>query len=59
MSVVQTAGLLQSTYGVDSTGVHPTGPNNLGVIAPRLAAVLQQIIVANNPLATGANPGLN
>ncbi len=59
VSVVQTAGLLQSTFGVDSNGVHPTGPNNLGIIAPRLAAVLQQIIVANNPLATGANPGLN
>ncbi len=59
VSVVQTTGLVQATYGVDTTGVHPTGPNNLGIITPRLAAVLQQIIVANNPLATGATAGLN
>ncbi len=59
VSLVQTAGLVQSTYGLDSAGVHPTGPNNLGIIAPRLAAVLQQILVANNPLATGATAGLN
>ena len=59
VSVVQTAGLLQPGYGVDSMGLHPTGPNNLGIIAPRLASVLQQIIVANNPLATGATAGLN
>ena len=59
VSVVQTAGLLQPGYGIDSTGLHPTGPNNLGIIAPRLAAVLQQILVANNPLATGATAGLN
>lgn len=59
VSVVQTAGLVQATYGVDSTGVHPSGPNNLGIITPRLAAVLQQILVSNNPLATGATAGLN
>ena len=59
VSVVQTAGLLLPGYGVDSNGLHPTGPNNLGIIAPRLASVLQQVIVANNPLATGATAGLN
>ncbi len=59
VSLVQTSGLVQSIYGLDTTGVHPTGPNNLGIIAPRLAAVLQQILVANNPLATGATAGLN
>ena len=59
VSVVQTAGLLQPANGVDSSGLHPTGPNNLGIIAPRLASALQQIIVANNPLATGATAGLN
>lgn len=59
VTVVQTAGLLQPTNGIDSLGLHPTGPNNLAVIAPRLAASLQQILVTANPLALGTTPGLN
>lgn len=59
VSLVQTAGLVSSANGLDSLGIHPTGPNNLGIVAPRLAAALQQILVSTSALASGTSPGLN
>ena len=43
--LVSTNGLLNPAYGIDSFGVHPTGPNNLGVLAPRLASILEPILI--------------
>lgn len=39
---VDTDGVLDTSYGIDSVGLHPNGPNNLGRIAPALADKLRQ-----------------
>ncbi len=52
--VVQTAGILNPSNGVDNFGVHPTGPNNLGFIAPRLASLLTPILVGGPTALTAA-----
>lgn len=42
--LVQTSGILNPADGIDSLGLHPSGPNNLGIVAPRLASVLAPIM---------------
>ena len=41
---VDTTGVLNPAFGIDSLGLHPTGPNDLGMIAPALAALLLPIL---------------
>lgn len=36
ITYVDTTGFLNATYGVDSTGYHPTGANDMGQIGPKL-----------------------
>lgn len=39
---VDTDGVLDGSYGIDSVGLHPNGPNNIARIAPALADKLRQ-----------------
>jgi hypothetical protein len=41
---IDTTGFLDTANGADSGGVHPSGANNLGLIAPRIAAALRPLI---------------
>ncbi len=52
--LVATNGLLNPAYGIDSFGVHPTGPNNLGVVGPRLASILAPILLGGPTGLTAA-----
>ena len=44
VAYVDTAGMLDPAFGVDSTTLHPSGPNSLGRIAPRVAARLATLL---------------
>jgi lysophospholipase L1-like esterase len=41
---VDTTGFFNTSYGVDSLGLHPSGPNDLGLIAPQLAGALRPLL---------------
>ena len=41
---VDTTGFFNTAYGADSLGLHPSGPNNLGLIAPQVAAALRPLL---------------
>jgi lysophospholipase L1-like esterase len=51
--LVPTNGVVNPANGIDSLGLHPTGPNNLGMIAPRLASMLAPILLGG-PSGLGA-----
>jgi lysophospholipase L1-like esterase len=51
--LVPTNGMLNPANGIDQLGLHPTGPNNLGFVAPRLASMLMPILVGG---ANGLTP---
>jgi len=38
---VSSAGFLANAAGVDSTGLHPSGPNGTAIIAPKVAAAVR------------------
>gem|GEM_PF-2524443 len=44
---IDTTGFFNTGYGADSLGLHPSGPNNLGRIAPAVAAALRPLIAGN------------
>ena len=52
VAFIDTAGMLDPAFGVDSTTLHPSGPNSLGRIAPRVAARLAALL--RSPLAAPA-----
>ncbi len=52
--LVQTLGILNPANGVDGFGLHPTGPNNLGFVAPRLASLLTPILMGGSASLTAA-----
>jgi lysophospholipase L1-like esterase len=41
---IDTGTMLDPAFGVDTLGLHPAGPNNLGRIAPALAAALAPLL---------------
>jgi hypothetical protein len=41
---VDTTGIFNPAYGIDTMGLHPSGPNDLGLIAPQLASVLRPLL---------------
>ena len=41
---VDTTGFFNPAYGIDSLSLHPSGPNDLGLIAPQLAGVLRPLL---------------
>ena len=41
---VDTTGFFNTAYGADSLSLHPSGPNDLGLIAPQLATVLRPLL---------------
>ena len=43
---VDTTGFFNTAYGSDSLNVHPSGPNNIGIIAPQIAAAIKPILAA-------------
>ena len=52
--LVQTSGILNPANGIDSLGLHPTGPNNTGFVAPRLASLLMPILLGGSASLTPA-----
>ena len=52
--LVQTTGILNPANGIDSLGLHPTGPNNAGFVAPRLALLLMPILLGGSASLTPA-----
>ena len=46
---IPTAGMFAPGYGADSIALHPSGPNNIARIAPRLAAALRPLLGAASP----------
>lgn len=44
VTFVSTAGFLNPAFGIDSLNLHPSGPNNLGLIGPQVAAALAPIM---------------
>ncbi len=50
---IDTSGVFDATKGIDGLNLHPSGPNDLGLVAPRLAALLRPI------LAGGQAPGFH
>jgi lysophospholipase L1-like esterase len=43
-SYIDTTGFLNASYGIDSLNLHPSGPNNLALIAPQVAALLRPLL---------------
>lgn len=41
---VDTTSFFNTAYGADGQGLHPSGPNNLGLVAPQVAAVLRPLL---------------
>ncbi len=41
---VDTTGFFNTAYGADSLSLHPSGPNNLGLVAPQVAAALRPLL---------------
>lgn len=41
---VDTTGFFNTAFGVDSTGLHPTGVNDLGLIAPQVSNALRALL---------------
>ena len=41
---IDTTGFFNTAYGSDSLNVHPSGPNNIGIIAPQIAAAIKPIL---------------
>ena len=52
--LIQTTGILNPSNGVDNFSLHPTGPNNAGFVAPRLASILTPIMLGGAGLLTPA-----
>lgn len=42
---VDTPGVFSTTYGADSLNIHPSGPNDQGLIAPQIAELLRPYLV--------------
>ena len=42
---IDTTGFFNVAYGADSLNLHPSGPNNLAIIAPQVAAALKPVLV--------------
>jgi hypothetical protein len=59
---IDTTGFFNTSYGADSLGLHPSGPNNLGLIAPQVAAALRPLLYpaasAGTPFRGGFQRGL-
>lgn len=45
---IETAGFFDTGYGSDGLALHPSGPNNVGRIAPAVAAALRPLIAGSN-----------
>jgi hypothetical protein len=41
---IDTTGFFNTTYGADSTNLHPSGPNNISLVAPQVAAALRPLL---------------
>ncbi len=41
---IDTTGFFNTSYGADSLSLHPSGPNNLGLVAPQVAAALRPLL---------------
>ena len=55
---IDTTGLLNPALGVDSLGLHPSGPNNLATIAPALASLLRPLVSGTTAvMPPGFRPG--
>ncbi len=54
---IDTTGLLNPALGVDSLGLHPSGPNNLAAIAPGLATLLRPLVAGTTAAPPGFRPG--
>ncbi len=52
VTYIDTTGFFNQAYGDDPTGLHPSGPNNLGFIAPQVAMALRQVL--NKSAVTGS-----
>ena len=50
---VPTAGFLNATYGIDSLNLHPSGPNNLALVAPQVAAAVKPMLGSSAPKFRG------
>ena len=44
---VDSNGMFSTSYGADSLNLHPSGPNNVGLIAPALAVALRPLIAGS------------
>ena len=53
---IDTTGFLNATYGIDGMSLHPSGPNNLGRIAPQVATLLKPMLC---PAGGGAMADFN
>lgn len=53
VTYVDTTGFFNTAYGGDSLNVHPSGPNNIGQIAPQVAALLKPIIANTSAIYRG------
>ena len=47
---IDTTGFFDVAYGADGLALHPSGPNNLGRIAPLVAAALRPLLVGTGGL---------
>ncbi|MFI4982708.1 MAG: hypothetical protein ACHQIO_20345, partial [Nevskiales bacterium] len=44
---IDTTSFFNTAYGADSLNLHPSGPNNLTQIAPRIAAAVRALLVGS------------
>ena len=56
VTYVDTAGFLTNAYGVDGINLHPTGPNNLALIAPKIAAALKPLLYPSTTAGGTSTP---
>ena len=47
---IDTTGFFSTGYGADSLNLHPSGPNNIGRIAPLVAAALRPLIAGSGAM---------
>ena len=59
VAYIDTAGMFDPAFGVDDSALHPSGPNSLGRIAPRVAARLAALLrlPPPHPAATRTQQG--
>jgi lysophospholipase L1-like esterase len=50
---VDTTGFFNTAYGADSMNLHPSGPNDVGLIAPQIAAQLKPLLGGSRAPAFG------